>query len=108
MSKTKDRTIKFGGFQAVRVGLCTEDLAMLLALHIESDQTKVQPLLEFYYQCLCEKVKDYPYEVFLNDYKISVAESMFFPIRLINNGIFDFSMRDHAINAFRTLFMGDK
>lgn len=108
MSKTNDRTIKFVGLQAVRMGLCTEDLAMLLALHIESDKTSAKPMLDYYYQCLCEQVKDYPYEEFINDYKISVAENMFFTIRLINNGIFDFNMRDNAIKAYETLVMEDK
>jgi len=108
ISKTKDRTVKFGGLQAVRVGLCTEDLAMLLALHIESDKTRAKPLLDYYYQCLCEKVKDYPYEEFIKDYKIAIAENMFFTIKLMNNGIFDFTMRDNAIKAFETFVMDDK
>lgn len=108
MSKTKDRTIKFVGLQAVRMGLCTEDLAMLLALHIEPDKMCAKPLLDYYYQCLCEQVKDYPYEEFINDYKISVAENMFFTIRLINNGIFDFNMRDKAIKAYEMLVIEDE
>ncbi|HBL85453.1 MAG: hypothetical protein A2Y17_02795 [Clostridiales bacterium GWF2_38_85] len=105
MSKTKDRAIKFVGLQAVRMGLCTEDLAMLLALHIEPDKTKIKPLLDYYYQCLSEKVKDYPYETFINDYKISIAENMFFTIRLINSGIYDFNMRDKSIKAFETFIL---
>jgi len=108
MSKTCDRTIKFVGLQAIRMGLCTEDLAMLVAIHIESNKIKATPFLDYYYKCLCEKIEDYPYEVFINDYKISVAENMFFTIRLINNGIFDFSMRDNAIKAFETFVMEDK
>jgi transcriptional regulator with XRE-family HTH domain len=108
MAKTNDRGVKFVGLQAVRVGLCTEDLAMLLALHMESDKAKAKPLLDYYYQCLSEKVKDYPYDVFLNDYKISVAENMFFTIRLINNGIYDFTMRDKAIKAFESFVLEDK
>nr|WP_295684303.1 helix-turn-helix transcriptional regulator [uncultured Lachnoclostridium sp.] len=108
MSKTNDRTIKFFGLQAVRMGLCTEDLAMLLALHIESDKMCAKPLLDYYYQSLCEHVKDYPYEEFINDYKISIAENMFFTIKLINNGIFDFNMRDKAIKAYETFVIDDK
>lgn len=107
MSKTDDRIIKFVGLQAVRIGLCTEDLAMLVALHIESDKMCAKPLLEYYYQSLCEHVKDYPYEEFINDYKISIAENMFFTIKLINNGIFDFNMRDKAIKAYETFVMED-
>lgn len=106
MSKGDDRSIKFIGLQAVRVGICTEDLAMLLALHIEPDKAKAMPLLDYYYQCLCETVKDYPYEIFINDYKISVAENMFFTIKLINSGIYDFDMRDRAIRAFETFVQG--
>ncbi len=108
ISKTKDRAIKFVGLQAVRMGLCTEDLAMLLALHIESDKMCAKPLLDYYYQCLCEQVNDYTYEEFINDYKISIAEHMFFTIRLINNGIFDFNMRDNAIKAYETFVIEDK
>lgn len=108
MSKSNDRTIKFVGLQAVRTGLCTEDLAMLLALHIEPDKMRVNPLLDYYFKCLCEQVKDYSYEEFINDYKISVAENMFFTIKLINNGIYDFNMRDKAIRAFETFILEDR
>ena len=118
ISKSTDRKIKFTGLQAVRMGLCTEDLAMLIALHIASDNkdddifTKnkkdVLPLLEYYYQCLSEKIKDYSYDMFMKDYKLSIAENMFFPIRLINRGIYDFRMRDKAIRAFETFVLESK
>lgn len=110
ISKSADRQIKFTGFQAVRMGLPTEDLAMLIALHIMSDnkvdnifakdKKDVLPLLDYYYQCLSEKTKDYSYEMFIKDYKLSIAENLFFPIRLINRGIYDFRMRDKALKAF--------
>ena len=103
--KTSDETIKFDGLQAVRMGLPTEDLAMLIALHIEPDRHRAQPLLDFYYRCLCEGVKDYSYEAFMNDYKIAVMENMFFTIQLINRGIYDFKMRDKAIRAFETFVL---
>ena len=108
VSLSKDRNIKFIDFEAVRIGLCTEDLAMFLALHIESNQKNVKPLLEHYYNCLCERVKGYTFDNFIDDYKISVMENMFFTIRLINRGIFDFNMRDKAINAFETLILNKK
>lgn len=107
MSKTKDRTIKFIDLQALRTGLCTEDLAMLLALHIESDKSSAKPLLDYYYKCLCEQVKDYSYEELINDYKLSIVECMFFTIRLINSGIYDFNMRDKAIKAYETFVLSD-
>ncbi|GHU35926.1 hypothetical protein FACS1894105_05430 [Clostridia bacterium] len=102
ISKSGHSFVKFKGLQAVRTGLCTEDLAMLIALHIEPDKQKALPLLDFYYKCLCEKVSDYPYEIFMRDYKISVTENLFFPVRLINRKIYDFKMRDKAIRAFET------
>ncbi|MCL2462963.1 MAG: helix-turn-helix domain-containing protein, partial [Defluviitaleaceae bacterium] len=38
ISKSTDKAVKFDGLQAVRMGLPTEDLAMLIALHIEPDK----------------------------------------------------------------------
>ena len=106
VSKNADTIVKFDGLQAVRIGLPTEDLAMLIALHIEPDKQKSQTLLDEYYRCLCINIKDYPYEMFLNDYKISIMENMFFTIRHINRGVFDYKMRDKAIKAFETFVLG--
>ncbi|MDD4496393.1 MAG: helix-turn-helix domain-containing protein [Eubacteriales bacterium] len=115
MPKSADRQIKFTGLQAVRMGLPTEDLAMLIALHISSDNMNddifakdkkdVLPLLDYYYQCLSEKIKDYSYEMFMKDYRLSITENLFFPIRLINRGIYDFRMRDKALLAFKTFVL---
>ena len=104
VSKTADRTVKFIDMQAVRMGLCTEDLSMLVALHM-SENADTLPLLDHYYHCLTETVSGYSYDTFIADYKISVAENMFFPIRLINRGITDFRMRDRAIKEFETFFV---
>jgi len=91
---------------------------MLIALHMAVydkatdiqtlTKNEVMPFLDYYYQCLSEKVKDYSYETFLKDYKISIAENMFFTIRLINRGINDFRMRDKAIRAFETFVMDNE
>lgn len=104
-SKSSESTVKFIDFEAVRIGLCTEDLAMLIALHIEPDKKLAQPLINYYYKCLCENIKEYPYETFVKDYKISIMENMFFTVRLLNSGIYDFDMRDKAIKAFETFVM---
>lgn len=106
ISKSPGSFVKMIDMEAVRVGFCTEDLAMLLALHIEPDQERVKPLLDYYYECLCWNVKGYSYEMFMDDYRISVAEAMFFPVRLINCGICDFVMRDRAIRAYES-FVAD-
>ena len=107
LSKSNNKTVRFIDLEAVRIGLCTEDLAMLLALHIEPDKKYAKPLIDYYYQCLCENITEYPYETFISDYKISIMENMFFSIRLLNEGIYDFTMRDKAIKAFET-FVLDK
>ncbi len=105
VSKSADRAVKFDGLQAVRMGLPTEDLAMLIALHIEPEKQKALSMLDDYYRSLCDCVKDYTYETFINDYKIAIMENMFFTIRLINRGIYDFKMRDKAIRAFETFVL---
>ncbi|MFT3952287.1 MAG: helix-turn-helix domain-containing protein [Oscillospiraceae bacterium] len=105
VSKLSSHTVKMIDFQAVRIGLCTEDLAMLIALHIEPDKRHAMPLIDHYYSCLTKTVADYPYDLFMEDLKLSVMESMFFTIRLMNQGIYDFSMRDKAIKAFETFVL---
>lgn len=100
VSKPPSASVKLIDMEAVRVGLCTEDLAMLLALHIEPDRERAKPLLDHYYESLCRNVKGYSREMFMEDYRIAVAEAMFYPVRLINCGIYDFVMRDRAIRAY--------
>ncbi|MCL2512388.1 MAG: helix-turn-helix domain-containing protein [Oscillospiraceae bacterium] len=105
VSKTGKNDVRFDGLQAVRIGLPTEDLAMLIALHIEPDRQKALPLLDFYYRLISENAEDYSYETFMSDYKIAIMENMFFTVRLINRGIFDFKMRDKAIRAFESFVL---
>lgn len=107
LSRLRGASVKMIDMEAFRVGLCTEDLSMLLALHIEPDKERSKPLLEYYYDCLCRDVEGYSYEMFMDDYKISIAEAMFYPIRLINQDIFDFDMRDRAIRAYETFIAGN-
>lgn len=106
ISKPPDLSVKVIDLEAFRIGLCTEDLAMLLALHIEPGQERAKPLLEHYYRCLCRNVKGYSYEMFMDDYRLSIAEAMFFTIRMINRGICDFAMRDRVIRAYETFVAG--
>jgi len=105
ISKFKDRDVKLIDFQAVRIGLCTEDLAMLLSLHIQPDKKQAQPLLDRYYFYLTRTVKDYPYELFRSDLRLSIAESLFFPLQLFRHEIYDFAMRDRALKAYETYVM---
>jgi len=105
VSKSNPKIIKFQGLQAVRMGLPTEDLAMLIALHFGPNKQKALPLLDEYYRCLCETVKDYPYKTFMNDYKIAIMENMFFTIRLINQKIYAFNMMESAMKAFESFVL---
>lgn len=52
-------------------------------------------------------MKGYSYEMFMEDYRISVAEAMFYPIRLINQDICNFDMRDRAIRAYEAFIAGN-
>lgn len=106
LSESPGTPVKMIDLEAVRAGLCTEDLAMLMALHIEPDKERSKPLLDHYYKCLCQNVKGYSYETFMDDYRLSIAEAVFYPIRLINSGIYDFSMRDRGLRAYET-FVAD-
>jgi len=103
--KSAERTVKFQGLQAVRMGLPTEDLAMLIALHLAPQKHNAMPLLDEYYHRLCESVKGYSYETFMNDYKIAIMENMFFAVRLINRKIYDFHMLGKAMEAFETFVL---
>lgn len=104
MSVSSDRAVKILP-QNIRVGLCTENLAELLALHIEPDKKQAESLLKYYHECLSEKVRDYTYDTFIADYRISIAEYMLKPIGLANHGINDFPMRDRAARAFETFVL---
>jgi len=106
ISKSTEKAVRFDGLQAVRMGLPTEDLAMLIALHIEPDKQKALPLLDEYYRYLCENIKGYSHKTFMNDYKIAIMENMFLTIRHINRKIYAFNMRDKAIRAFESFVLG--
>ena len=42
-----------------------------------------------------------------NDYKYSLAEAVLYTISLMNNGVYDFTMRDKAILAFENFITED-
>jgi len=89
----------FVDLEAVRMGLGAEDLAMLLGLHLAPDRERALPLLERYHQKLA--VTGYSFEALLADYRIALAESLFFPIKLYSNGIDDIHMMQKAILAWK-------
>jgi len=94
---------RFVDLEAVRMGLGAEDLAMLLALHIAPEKEQALPLLKYYYTRLCEKVQGYAFETLLEDYRIALAEALFFPARLFcDAGIQDTTMKRNAITAWHS------
>ena len=99
---TADKSVKFIDFEALRMGLCTDDLAMLVAYHIAPDKKDALPLLDHYYKYLSKKVDGYSHDEFKKDYITSIIENMFFSIRLINQGIPAFNIRDHSLIAYNT------
>ncbi len=102
-----DKTVKFIDFEAVRMGLCTDDLAMLVAYHIAPDKKDALSLLNQYYNNLSKKVNGYSQDDFINDYITSIIENMFFSIHLINQGIPAFNIRDASLIAYKTFILGN-
>lgn len=102
-----DKSVKFIDFEAIRMGLCTDDLAMFIAYHIAPDKKDALPLLDSYYSKLKLKVNGYSYDDFINDYKISIMDNIFFSIRLINQGIPAFDIRDASLLAYKTFILGN-
>ena len=92
----------FIDLEAVRMGLGAEDLAMLLALHIAPEKAQALPLLKRYYVRLCEKVQGYAFETLLEDYRIALAEALFFPqkLYLVDASIDDPTMMRNAVAAW--------
>lgn len=95
--------VNFIDFEAVRIGLPTEDLAMLLALHLEPEKKNADNLLRIYFDEFSKYVEDYTYEAFVSDYKLAIMLMMFYPIRLmVSSNIDDKSMLDKAILSYQS------
>jgi len=89
----------FVDLEAVRMGLGAEDLAMLLGLHLAPDRERAMPLLERYHRRL--NMNGYTFEMLLEDYRIALAEGLFFPGKLWRDGIDDVNMMEKAIKAWK-------
>jgi len=88
----------FIDLEAVRMGLGTEDLAMLLALHIAPEKARAMPLLERYHAR--RRADGYPFEALLADYRLALSEALFFPMKLYADGIDDVTMMERAMKAW--------
>lgn len=69
--------------EAVRAGLCTEDLVMLFIHDLFHGGEETKRIFELYYQLLCDKgTVSYPWDQFIDDIKFSIREGIFFPLKL--------------------------
>ncbi|MEA4832417.1 MAG: aminoglycoside phosphotransferase family protein [Oscillospiraceae bacterium] len=100
----RNTAVKMIDFEAVRMGLATDDLAMFLALHAAPGKSAAMPFLNHYYSIISKNIDGYSFDNFISDYKASICENLFFPIRLINSGILDFAMAEKALVAYETFF----
>ena len=99
---TESGAVVFVDLEAVRVGIGAEDLVMLLALHAAPEQAS--PLLERYYRRLGGEARGCSFKTLLADYRLALAEGLFFPQKLfLSNGIDDTAMMERALEAWRNL-----
>lgn len=91
--------------EAVRVGLCTEDLVMLFIHDLFHGGEETLRIFELYYRAICSKISsEYTYDQFGEDIRISLMEGIFFPLKLfVHNGVKDEELVLKSINAYKTL-----
>jgi hypothetical protein len=95
-------SISFVDFEAYRSGCVTDDLAMLLALHLCPTQSDATPLLRHYWHHFHQRER-LSYSDFLNMYRYSIVFALFFPAKLYaQHQIYDKEMVTNATTAFRT------
>lgn len=96
--------VKFIDLEAIRIGLPTDDLVMLLTFHFAKTKEIALPLLEKYYNKLSETVYNYSFNDLLTDFRYSLMETVFFAIKLINDGIPAYEMLNGFIKTYKTFF----
>lgn len=91
--------------EAVRVGLCTEDLVMLFIHDLFHGGEETLHIFQMYYRAICMKIScEYTYDQFLEDIKISVMEGVFFPLKLfVHNGVKDEELVLKSLQAYKFL-----
>ncbi|MFD1177996.1 aminoglycoside phosphotransferase family protein [Paenibacillus puldeungensis] len=101
-SLSKPRLIDF---EAVRIGLCTEDLVTLFIHDFFHGGTETLSLFEQYYRSLCSKISsEYTYDQFQEDVRMSVMEGLFFPLKLfVHQGVEDEELIWKSIHAYKMI-----
>ncbi|MDQ0193267.1 phosphotransferase [Paenibacillus wynnii] len=92
--------------EAVRVGLCTEDLVMLFIHDLFHGGEETLRIFQLYYTAISHKIScQYSYNQFIEDIRLSIMEGIFFPIKLfVHNGIKDEELVMKSINAYKTFW----
>jgi hypothetical protein len=93
--------------EAVRLGLCTEDLVMLFIHDLFHGAEETLRIFQLYYTAVSNKISfQYSYNQFIEDIKLSIMEGVFFPIKLfVHNSIEDEELALKSINAYK-IFCG--
>lgn len=101
-SLSKPRLIDF---EAVRIGLCTEDLVTLFVHDFFHGGPETLRLFEQYYRSLCGKISsEYTYDQFREDLRVSILEGLFFPLKLfVHEGVEDEELLWKSIHAYKMI-----
>ncbi|MGP0586636.1 phosphotransferase [Paenibacillus timonensis] len=91
--------------EAVRVGLCTEDLVMLFIHDLYHGGEETLHIFQMYYRSICSKIPcEYTYDQFIEDIRTSIMEGIFFPLKLfVHNGVKDEELILKSLNAYQSL-----
>ncbi|MCL6604834.1 MAG: ecdysteroid 22-kinase family protein [Paenibacillus sp.] len=91
--------------EAVRVGLCTEDLVMLFIHDLYHGGEDTLRIFEMYYDSICSKISsEYTYDQFKEDTRLSIMEGIFFPLKLYTHyGVEDEELVWKSLNAYISL-----
>lgn len=101
--------VKIIDLEAVRIGLCTEDLAMLFIHDLYHGSEETRPILKAYHDNLLRGYKtiEYTYDQFLEDFRLSILEGIFFPLKLFtHNGVRDEELISKSIGAYKAFING--
>jgi hypothetical protein len=92
-------------WEAHRLGLPGEDLAMLLGMHLCPEFDDALPFIRHYHHQLVQAgIKDYSFDDLIADYEISLIYGLFYPLKLYAQfGIQDESLIQNSILALNSI-----
>ncbi|WP_313637833.1 phosphotransferase [Paenibacillus sp. FSL K6-0276] len=89
--------------EAVKVGLCTEDLVMLFIHDLFYGSEETSRIFDLYFHSINNKIRsEYTYTQFVEDVRLSIMEGIFFPLKLfVHDGIKDEELIWKSIAAYK-------